>query len=198
MPKTAVADQRRALPDAPGVYIFKGERGRVVYVGKARSIRKRVASHFSKSAGRAGDMVADVHDIDFIVTQTEAEALLAEQRFIKQHRPLYNVRLRDDKSYPYIGISLDEDFPRIYFTRERHRSGRVYFGPYSGAKRTRETLELLGKLFQYRTCEGPEPGRRSGVPCLDYYIKRCQAPCVGYIDREEYRRNIEAIAGFLG
>ncbi len=105
----------------------------------------------------------------------------------------FNIRLRDDKSYPYIGISLDEEFPRVYFTRERHRPNRAYFGPFSNAKRVRETLDLLGKLFQYRTCEGPEPGRRSGVPCLDYYIKRCGAPCVGYIDREEYRRNIDAI-----
>ncbi len=123
--------------------------------------------------------------------------MLAEQQFIKRHRPRFNIRLRDDKSYPYVGVSLDEEFPRVYFTRERHRSGRVYFGPFSSARRVRETLDLLGKLFQYRTCEGPEPGRRSGVPCLDYYIKRCQAPCVGYIDREEYRRNIEAIIDFL-
>src|SRR5262249_47967224 len=101
------------------------------------------------------------------------------------------------KSYPYVGVSLDEEFPRVYFTRERHRPNRAYFGPFSSAKRVRETLDLLGKLFQYRTCEGPEPGRRSGVPCLDYYIKRCQAPCVGYIDKEEYRRNIDAIVGFL-
>ena len=168
----------------------------MLYVGKATSIRKRVAGHFSgKSAIR--DVTEQVASIDFLVTENEAEALLAEQQFIKRHRPLFNIRLRDDKSYPYIGISLDEEFPRVYFTRERHRSGRLYFGPYSNAKRTRETLDLLGKLFQYRTCEGPEPGRRSGVPCLDHYIKRCQAPCVGYIDREEYRRNIEAIAGFL-
>jgi excinuclease ABC subunit C len=144
-----------------------------------------------------GAMTEQAHSIDFLATESEAEALLAEQQFIKRHRPFFNIRLRDDKSYPYIGISLDEEFPRVYFTRERHRPGRVYFGPYSNAKRTRETLELLGKLFQYRTCDGPEPGRRSGVPCLDYYIKRCQAPCVGYIEREEYRRNIEAIAGFL-
>jgi len=142
--------------------------------------------------------IDQVESIDFLVTETEAEALLAEQQQIKRYRPRFNIRLRDDKSYPYIGISLDEEFPRVYFTRERHRSGRLYFGPYSNAKRTRETLELLGKLFQYRTCEGPEPGRRSGVPCLDYYIKRCQAPCVGYIDRDEYRRNIDAIARFLG
>jgi excinuclease ABC subunit C len=190
--------QRRALPDQPGVYLFANARGEVLYVGKARSIRKRVASHFS-GRGRTGapTMVSQVAAIDFVVTETEAEALLAEQQLIKRHRPRFNIRLRDDKSYPYIGISLDEEFPRVYFTRERHRPGRLYFGPYSNAKRTRETLELLGKLFQYRTCEGPEPGRRSGVPCLDYYIKRCQAPCVGYIDRGEYRRNIDAIADFL-
>jgi excinuclease ABC subunit C len=192
----SVAEQRRSLPDEPGVYTFRDRDGDVLYVGKARSIRKRVGGHFSgKTRTRA--MTDQVAAIEFLVTETEAEALLAEQQFIKRHRPRFNIRLRDDKSYPYIGISLDEEFPRVYFTRERHRSSRVYFGPYSNAKRTRETLELLGKLFQYRTCDGPEPGRRSGVPCLDYYIKRCQAPCVGYIDREEYRRNIDAITGFL-
>jgi excinuclease ABC subunit C len=196
-PNDSIAEQRRNLPDQPGVYLFKDADGDVVYVGKAISIRKRVGSHFSGRARSGAEMLGQVRSIDFLVTETEAEALLAEQQMIKRHRPRFNIRLRDDKSYPYVGISLDEEFPRVYFTRERHRSGRLYFGPYSSAKRTRETLELLGKLFQYRTCDGPEPGRRSGVPCLDYYIKRCQAPCVGYIDREEYRRNIEAIAGFL-
>src|SRR3954451_9136421 len=194
----SLVERRRELPDQPGVYLFKDGEGEVIYVGKARSIRKRVASHFSGRSRAGAEMVAQIAAIDFLVTETEAEALLAEQQQIKRFRPRFNIRLRDDKSYPYIGISLDEEFPRVYFTRERHRSGRLYFGPYSNAKRTRETLELLGKLFQYRTCEGPEPGRRSGVPCLDYYIKRCQAPCVGYIDREEYRRNIDAIARFLG
>ncbi|HYH61734.1 MAG TPA: excinuclease ABC subunit UvrC [Solirubrobacterales bacterium] len=192
----SIAEQRRALPDEPGVYIFRDTEGKVLYVGKATSVRKRVAGHFSgKTRTRA--MTEQAASIEFLVTNTEADALLAEQQFIKRHRPTYNIRLRDDKSYPYIAISLDEEFPRVYFTRERHRSARLYFGPYSNAKRTRETLEILGKLFQYRTCEGPEPGRRSGVPCLDYYIKRCQAPCVGYIDREEYRRNIDAISSFL-
>src|SRR5205085_2190892 len=122
----------------------------------------------------------EVENIEFIATQTEAEALLAEQNFIRQYRPRYNVRLRDDKSYPYIAISLDEEFPRVYFTREKHRRGRAYFGPFSNAKRVRETLDLLGKVFQYRTCDGAEPGRASGSPCLDYFIKRCGAPCVGY------------------
>jgi excinuclease ABC subunit C len=193
-----LTEQRRALPDAPGVYLFKDGRRRMIYVGKARSIRKRVASHFSKPAVRgAVDMVSQIASIDFIATETEAEALLAEQEFIKRHRPIFNVRLRDDKSYPYIAISLDEDFPRVYFTRERHRRGRAYFGPFSNAKRVRETLDLLGKVFQYRTCDGPEPGRASGSPCLDYFIKRCQAPCVGYISKEEYRGNIETIIDFL-
>jgi excinuclease ABC subunit C len=191
-------EQRRALPDGPGVYLFRDEHGKALYVGKARSIRKRVASHFSKPATRGVvEMVDQVAEIDFIATETDAEALLAEQEFIKRHRPLFNVRLRDDKSYPYIGISLDEDYPRIYFTRERHRRGRAYFGPFSNAKRVRETLDLLGKVFQYRTCDGPEPGRASGSPCLDYYIKRCQAPCVGYISKEDYRENVETIIDFL-
>ncbi len=189
--------QRKRLPDQPGVYVFTDADGGVLYVGKALSIRKRVGSHFSGPHRGGLAFIDQVASIDFLVTETEAEALLAEQQFIKRHRPRFNIRLRDDKSYPYVGVSLDEEFPRVYFTRERHRSGRVYFGPFSSARRVRETLDLLGKLFQYRTCEGPEPGRRSGVPCLDYYIKRCQAPCVGYIDREEYRRNIEAIIDFL-
>jgi excinuclease ABC subunit C len=196
-PTEDLDSQRRRLPDQPGVYVFKDGNGEVLYVGKARSIRKRVASHFSGPHRGGLEFLGQGASIDFLVTETEAEALLAEQQFIKRHRPRFNIRLRDDKSYPYIGVSLDEEFPRVYFTRERHRSGRVYFGPFSSARRVRETLDLLGKLFQYRTCEGPEPGRRSGVPCLDYYIKRCQAPCVGYIGREEYRRNIEAIVDFL-
>jgi excinuclease ABC subunit C len=189
-----LAEQRRGLPDQPGVYLFHGRDGDLLYVGKARSIRKRVASHFSGGETR---LTSRVDRIDTLVTATEAEALLAEQSFIKRHRPRFNIRLRDDKSYPYVAVSLDEEYPRVYFTREKHRSGRAYFGPFSSAKRVRETLDLLGKLFQFRTCEGREPGRRSGSPCLDYYIKRCGAPCVGHVSQEEYRRNIEAIVDFL-
>src|SRR3954468_8647064 len=197
-PAERTADMRRQLPDGPGVYLFKDRRGRVLYVGKASSIRKRVGSHFSKPATRgAYEMLDQIETIDFVATETEAEALLAEQNFIRRHRPRYNIRLRDDKSYPYIGISLDEDFPRVYFTRERHRRDRAYFGPYSSAKRTRETLDLLGKIFLFRSCDGPEPGRRSGSPCLDYYIKRCKAPCVGYVDKDEYREDIDGVIDFL-
>jgi excinuclease ABC subunit C len=193
--------QRRNLPDEPGVYLFRDGKGRVVYVGKAKSIRKRVASHFSKaevpsSPGHA-EMVASVENIECLVVSSESEALLAEQSFIKQYRPRFNIRLRDDKSYPFIAISLDEDFPRVYFTRERHRPGRAYFGPYSNAKRVRGTLDLLAKVFMFRSCTGAEPGRRSGSPCLDYYIKRCEAPCVGYVSKEEYRHSIDGVIDFL-
>jgi excinuclease ABC subunit C len=190
--------QRRALPDQPGVYLFRDSRGRVIYVGKAKSIRKRVASHFSNPALYGTRALTDeVDHIESLVVATEAEALLTEQTFIKQYKPRFNIRLRDDKSYPYIAISLDEDYPRVYFTRERHRRDRAYFGPYSSAKRVRGTLDLLGKIFQYRSCEGPAPGRHSGSPCLDYYIKRCGAPCVGYVSKEEYRRGIDGVMAFL-
>jgi excinuclease ABC subunit C len=192
------ADKRRELPDQPGVYLFRDSRGKVIYVGKAKSIRKRVASHFSNPSTRGGrDVVEMIDQIEALVVHTEAEALLAEQNFIKQYKPRFNIRLRDDKSYPFIAISLDEDFPRVYFTRERHRRDRAYFGPYSNAKRVRSTLEVLGKVFMFRSCEGPEPGRRSGSPCLDYYIKRCEAPCVGYVSREDYRRAIDGVIDFL-
>jgi excinuclease ABC subunit C len=189
-----IAQQRKSLPDQPGVYLFYDRDGELLYVGKARSIRKRIGSHFSGGDTR---LTSRIHRIDSMVTANEAEALLAEQSFIKRHRPRFNIRLRDDKSYPYVAVSMDEEYPRVYFTREKHRSGRVYFGPFSSAKRVRETLDLLGKLFQFRTCEGKEPGRRSGSPCLDYYIKRCGAPCVGHVSREEYRHNIDAIVDFL-
>jgi excinuclease ABC subunit C len=199
--RQSLAKQRRNLPDEPGVYLFRDVKGRVIYVGKAKSIRKRVASHFSKaqvpsSPGHA-EMVASVENVECLVVASESEALLAEQSFIKQYRPRFNIRLRDDKSYPFIAISLDEDFPRVYFTRERHRPGRAYFGPYSNAKRVRGTLDLLTKVFMFRSCTGAEPGRRSGSPCLDYYIKRCEAPCVDYVSKAEYRHSIDGVIDFL-
>jgi excinuclease ABC subunit C len=198
---SVLEEQRRALPDQPGVYLFRDADDRVLYVGKAKSIRKRVASHFSKALVRSSpgheEMIASVARIEFVVVASEAEALLAEQGFIKQYRPRFNIRLRDDKSYPFIAISLDEDYPRVYFTRERHRAGRAYFGPYSNAKRVRGTLDVLAKVFMFRSCTGPEPGRRSGSPCLDYYIKRCEAPCVGYVSKEDYRASIDGVMDFL-
>jgi excinuclease ABC subunit C len=180
------------------VYLFRDRRGKVIYVGKAKSIRKRVASHYSNRVTRGEvEMVELAESIDFVLVSSEAEALLAEQNFIKQYQPRFNIRLRDDKSYPFIAISMDEEFPRVYFTRERHRRDRLYFGPYSSAKRTRSTLDTLGKIFNYRSCNGPLPGRRSGSPCLDYYIHRCGAPCVGNVSQDEYREAIDGVIAFL-
>src|SRR5436305_6763895 len=193
-----LTEQRRNLPDQPGVYIFRDAKGRVLYVGKAKSIRKRVASHFSgRTQYGSHELVGEVDSVEAVVVATEAEALLAEQNFIKRYKPRFNIRLRDDKSYPYIAISLDEKFPRVYFTRERHRRERAYFGPYSNAKKVRGTLDLLQKVFLFRSCEGSEPGRRSGSPCLDYYIKRCEAPCVGYVSEADYRSGIDGVIDFL-
>jgi excinuclease ABC subunit C len=200
--QTRLRDERRSLPDGPGVYLFRDTHTRVIYVGKAKSIRKRVAGHFSRvrAAGAtrgAVEMVGLICEIDFLLVSSEAEALLTENRFIKQYTPRFNVRLRDDKSYPFLAISIDEDYPRVYFTRERHRRDRLYFGPYSSAKRVRGTLDLLQKVFAFRSCGGIEPGRRSGSPCLDFYIKRCGAPCVGYQTREDYRAAIDGVVDFL-
>jgi excinuclease ABC subunit C len=200
--ESRLAAQRRNLPDGPGVYLFRDAQGTVIYVGKAKSIRKRVAGHFSnvKGAGAtrgAIEMVSRIHQIEFLLVASEAEALLTENTFIKEYKPRFNVRLRDDKSYPFLAISLDEDYPRVYFTRERHRKDRAYFGPYSNAKKVRGTLDLLQKVFAFRSCPAPEPGRRSGSPCLDFYIKRCGAPCVGYQSKEEYRQAIDGVIDFL-
>src|SRR3954453_14318758 len=196
--KTRLLEQRKSLPKDPGVYLVRDVKSNVIYVGKAKNLRSRVAGHFSNPVTRgAYEMVDAIESVEFLAVSSESEALLTEQSFIKQYRPRYNVRLRDDKSYPYIAISLAEDFPRVYFTREKHRRDRAYFGPYSNAKRVRETLDLLGKVFQHRSCDGADPGRASGSPCLDYFIKRCGAPCVGYVSKEEYRRSIDSIVDFL-
>jgi excinuclease ABC subunit C len=196
--RTRLTEQRRGLPDGPGVYLFRDRHGKVIYVGKAKSIRKRVASHFSSSVTRGAVEMADlIDDVQCLLVASETEALLAEQNFIKQYKPRFNIRLRDDKSYPFIAISTDEEFPRVYFTRERHRKDRLYFGPYSNAKRVRGTLDLLQKVFAFRSCNGVEPGRRSGSPCLDHHIKRCGAPCVGYESPEEYRAHIDGVIDFL-
>ncbi|MBV8396782.1 MAG: excinuclease ABC subunit UvrC [Actinobacteria bacterium] len=196
-----VENQLKRLPARPGIYLFRDARGDVLYVGKAKSLRPRVRQYFqaSRSDTRAGidQLVARVADIETIVTGTEVEALHLEQNLVKRHRPPFNVRLRDDKSFPYIAVSVEDEFPRVMFTRERHRRGVVYFGPYANAKKVRETLDVLNRVFRYRPCEGPKPGRHSGIPCLDYHIDRCYAPCVNYISKEEYRTIIEGVIEFL-
>ena len=193
-------DQLKALPAKPGVYLFRDERGDVLYVGKAKSLRPRVRSYFQSSAdsrSTIAQLPERVQDIEVIVTGTEVEALHLEQNLVKRYRPPFNVRLRDDKSFPYIAVTVEDDYPRVMFTRERHRRGVVYFGPYANAKKVRETLDVLNRVFPYRPCEGPKPGRHSGIPCLDYHIERCLAPCVGYISKEDYRAIIDSVIDFL-
>jgi excinuclease ABC subunit C len=195
-----IESQLKTLPAKPGVYIFRDEGNAVLYVGKAKSLRPRVRSYFQASADTRqaiAQLPSRVADIEVIVTGSEVEALHLEQNLVKRHRPPFNVRLRDDKSFPYIAVTVEDDFPRVMFTRERHRRGVTYFGPYANAKKVRETLDVLNRVFQYRPCEGPKPGRHSGIPCLDYHIDRCHAPCVGYISKEDYAGIIDGVVNFL-
>ena len=196
-----VRDKLKSLPARPGVYLFRDEHGAVLYIGKAKSLRPRVRSYFQEGRGdtRASipNLVGRIADLEVIVTGSEVEALHLEQNLVKRHRPPFNVRLRDDKSFPYIAVTVEDEYPRVMFTRERHRRGVVYFGPYANAKKVRETLDVLNRVFQFRPCEGPKPGRHSGIPCLDYHIERCHAPCVGYITPELYRELIDEVIEFL-
>jgi excinuclease ABC subunit C len=193
-------DKLKTLPAKPGVYLFRDAGGDVLYIGKAKSLRPRVRSYFQAAADTRSTMTqlpGRVADVEVIVTDTEVEALHLEQNLVKRHRPPFNVRLRDDKSFPYIAVTVEDEYPRVMFTRERHRRGVVYFGPYANAKKVRETLDVLNRVFPYRPCEGPKPGRHSGIPCLDYHIERCLAPCVGYVSKEDYRNVIDGVIEFL-
>jgi excinuclease ABC subunit C len=192
-------EKLRTLPRKSGVYLFRDEQGDVLYVGKAKSLRPRVRSYFQRGDGRPGtaQLVTRIADVEVIVTRTEVEALHLEQNLVKRHRPPFNIRLRDDKSFPYIAVTLTDEYPRVMFTRERHRRDTVYFGPYANAKKVRETLDVLNRVFKFRPCEGPRPGRHSGIPCLDFHIDRCFAPCIGAISQDDYGEIIEGVIGFL-
>jgi excinuclease ABC subunit C len=197
---TSLEPKLKALPTKPGVYLFRDAKGRLLYVGKAKSLRPRVRSYFQQGGDtRSGitGMIGRIADLEVIVTGNEVEALHLEQNLVKRHRPPYNVRLRDDKSFPYIAVTVEDEYPRVMFTRERHRRGVVYFGPYANAKKVRETLDVLNRVFRFRPCEGPKPGRHSGIPCLDFHIDRCYAPCVDYISKEDYRKVIDGVIEFL-
>ncbi len=200
MASDRVREQLKRLPTKPGVYLFRDAQGQLLYVGKAKSLRPRVRSYF-QARGRDRPTISQlperVHDVEVIVTSTEVEALHLEQNLVKRHRPPFNVRLRDDKSFPYIAVTVEDEYPRVMFTRERHRRGVVYFGPYANAKKVRETLDVLNRVFRFRPCEGPKPGRHSGIPCLDYHIDRCLAPCVGYVSPQDYAQVIDGVVEFL-
>jgi excinuclease ABC subunit C len=209
--KEQLTAQVASLPDAPGVYLFKDARGRVLYVGKADVLRDRVRSYFGPSLEvRHIRMVERADRLEHVVTGSISEAFLLEANLIKQHRPRYNIRLKDDKSYPYVKVTLGEDFPRILRTRQLGDRTARYFGPYANAKAVDDSLDLLQKLFPYRTCKltivAGEDGRGrtvppsalpGGRPCLLFHLKRCTAPCVGNVTADEYRGAIDRSVLFL-
>ena len=198
---TALHEIARRAPAAPGVYRWLDAAGDVLYVGKAKDLRKRLSSYFRGGAAaplaRTAEMVSRARSIDYVVTHSETEALLLEDNFIKEARPPFNLRLRDDKSYPFIEITLNDEWPRVRFFRGRHVPGNLYFGPYSSARKVRETLELIGRIFPYRKCKAERPGRPSGSPCLQYFIDRSLGPCDDRVSRDEYLEVIDQVIDFL-
>ena len=191
----------RRAPAAPGVYRWLDAGDQVLYVGKAKDLRKRLASYFrggvAAPGGRTAEMVSRARAIEYVVTGSETDALLLEDNFIKEARPPFNLRLRDDKSYPFIEITLADEWPRVRFFRGRHAPGNLYFGPYSSARKVRETLDLIGRIFPYRKCRADKPGRPSGSPCLQYFIGRSLGPCDDRVSRAEYLEVIDQVVEFL-
>ncbi len=193
------ANRLGALPAQPGVYLMKSANGGILYVGKAASLRNRVRSYFQTPYGkepRIQAMVRHIADFEFIVTESVQEALLLENLLIKQHKPFYNARLKDDKTYPYIKIDLAEEFPQVYFTRRVLADGARYFGPFASASSVRKTMDLLKKLFPYRSCTKVITGNDERA-CLEYFIHRCVAPCIGVVDAGGYGEVIRQVLRFL-
>jgi excinuclease ABC subunit C len=189
-----------SIPTAPGVYLFRDNRGRVIYAGKAKSLRSRISNYFGPELHvRTQAMVEAATDVEWIVTESEVEALHLELNLIKQHRPRYNVRYRDDKSYPYLAITLDEDYPRARVMRGAKRKGVRYYGPFAHAYAIRDTLDLLLRTFPMRTCSQGvfDRCRRRGRPCLLFHIERCAGPCVGVVDADEHRAIASQLCDFL-
>ena len=190
-----VAEKLKLLPDSPGVYIMKDDHGKIIYVGKAIVLKNRVRQYFQSSRNhtpKVRAMVSHIADFETIMTANEVESLILEANLIKKHRPRYNIRLKDDKSYPYVKVTVQEDFPRVFITRRVLRDGARYFGPYTNVTALRDSLKLLRRLLPLRTCR-TMPER----PCLEYHIKRCLAPCVGKVEAEDYRAMIRAVLLFL-
>src|SRR5678816_4661133 len=190
------------IPEAPGSYQFKDAQGRVIYVGKAANLRQRLSNYFQSPVNlhpRTRQMVETAETVEWTIVRNEVEALMLEYSLIQQHRPRFNVRLRDDKSYPFLAVTVDEQWPRALVMRGRKRKGTRYFGPYAHAYAIRDTLDLLLRSFPIRTCS---PGKyhqheRLGRPCLLFHIEKCSGPCVGEITRERYDELVVELIEFL-
>lgn len=196
-----IPEELKKLPDSPGVYIMHDMSDAIIYVGKAVSLKNRVRQYFQNSHNegiKKDQMVKKICRFEYIITDSELEALVLECNLIKEHRPKYNTMLRDDKTYPYIKATLGEEFPRVLFCRQMKKDKSRYFGPYTSAGAVKDTIELIQKIYHIRNCNRVLP-RDIGKerPCLNYHIKQCYGPCQGYIGKEEYRENIEAVLEFL-
>jgi excinuclease ABC subunit C len=188
------------LPTRPGVYMMKDRRGEILYIGKAKSLRSRVRNHFAvdgTTSMKNAEMIRRVADVDTIVVGSEPEALLLEANLIKSHQPRFNIRLRDDKRYPYIKVTLAETFPRVWVTRRLDNDGSRYFGPFTDVYAMRQALEVIKRLYTVRSCRYDLPREAPERPCLDYHIGRCQAPCVGLQTAESYRAMIDEMMEVL-
>lgn len=189
------------LPAKPGVYMLKDKRGDYLYIGKAKSLRARVRNHFALDGAaslKSREMVRRTHDVDTMVVGSEAEALLLEANLIKAHRPRFNIRLRDDKRYPYIKVTVHEPFPRVWVTRRLSNDGSRYFGPYTEVGAMRQALEVIKRLYTVRSCRYDLPREAPARPCLDFHIGRCRAPCVGLQSQDDYRVMVDEMLEVLG
>lgn len=199
MTNSLILEQLKQLPTAPGVYLMKDAAGNIIYVGKAANLSKRVRSYFTsgqKLSAKAQRMVSRVRDIDFFVTSSEQEALILELNLIKRHRPRYNVSLKDDKTFPYLKIDINNDWPRVYVTRRLEQNGGRYFGPFASARSVRQTLKVLKEIFPFRSCTRSITGS-APRPCLQHHIRHCLGPCIGAVSKDEYAEVIRQIVLFL-
>src|SRR5262245_1895779 len=200
MPEVTLQEQLKRLPDRPGCYLFKDAEGRILYVGKAASLRSRVRAYVQEGGGhslRTRLMVDRVREVETVITSTPVEALLLESTLIKRHRPHFNVRLRDDKQYPYICLTMDEPFPRPIIVRRAKKDGNRYFGPYTSSWAMRQALKLIKQVFHLRGCgRRIEEGDRQKL-CLDYHMGLCSGPCASMIARADYLRAVDEVSQFL-
>lgn len=193
-------EQLKNLPDKPGVYIMKNKDEQIIYIGKAVSLKNRVRQYFQNSKNHSPKvkaMVENIAEFEYIITDSELEALILECNLIKKHKPRYNILLKDDKHYPYIKVTMNEDYPRVIMTRKLEKDKAKYFGPYSGSYAVRETIDMINKLFPVRTCTRAIGRNKNERPCLNYYIGRCIAPCQGDVNKENYRDMMKDICLFL-
>ena len=196
-----IQDELKKLPDQPGVYIMRDNTDTIIYIGKAKSLTKRVHQYFQPSHNeglKKKQMVEHIDHFEYIITDSELEALVLECNLIKEHTPKYNTMLRDDKTYPYIRVTVGEEYPRVLFSRDMKKDKSRYFGPYTSAGAVKNTIDLINKIYRIRTCNRKLP-RDIGVdrPCLNYHIHQCNAPCQGYVSKEEYKEQIDGVLEFL-